>query len=849
MAWYDLYKLWTYAMAKDPQSHKRDQDFGGAGVTQPDAVPDIRADGSFWGGGKGMIRLRDSNDFIDLSTVTNRQSRYREYERLQNMAEIEFAMNVFSDESCVAGETLISTPFFGNVSIEWLTKNKSGEKFAVYCWDFEKDDFTIGWAYDPRVVKEAPTVKVIFDDGSFEIMTDDHRTLLEDNTWSQAGKLKFGDELKAFYRIPARQSLNGQKHSQFPRIRTKDKGWIHERQFIDEWRSGKVDEKLAKTNEISRMIAGGLSTNKIAKLTGHQWVVINNWLSKAGFSVREMKWLGKRSATRRVIDVRPHGTMDVYDLSVEGHENFCTDSIVCHNCQRGENGHPFEMTVADKEIEEELEFLFWHKKMLNLDQKKMWGWYKNLFVMGDFFLEVIIDPERPSDGIMNVMPLPADSVYRIETTKGRLIEFQQSKEGPDYQSLARVEVTKATRSDLQQATAVRFAPDQVIHIRIGDDRKTYYPYGISLIESARGPAHQLRLMEDAMVVYRLIRAPERRVFYIDVAQLPPFKAEAFIDRMKDQFKKKKVATNKGGGTGVSAIEERWHSQPADEDFWIPIRPNSNTRVETLPGAQNLGEIDDAIYFRNKLFTALQFPKNYINQEDPGQTRITLSAQDVKFARLIERLQAYMEDGLWDIADRHLKLRGFPTERYEDLKIKMTPPSEWRELSRAEVVTNRINNAGSLKGSQLLSDFDVLVEWLKYSEKDAKEMIARNKIQKLEDLKLQVMAQNPILLGVGTPGGEGKDGQEMGTEAGGQQPMPGGEGQPPPGQEGQQPPPEGGQPPEGGEQKGLPQGGQPPQGGGPPLESPSSEDVKKFDLGIEDFASGKDEEDIDYSEED
>jgi len=182
---------------------------------------------------------------------------------------------------------------------------------------------------------------------------------------------------------------------------------------------------------------------------------------------------------------------------------------------------------------------------------------------------------------------------------------------------------------------------------------------------------------------------------------------------------------------------------------------------------------------------------------------------------------------------------------------MTPPSEWRELSRAEVVTNRINNAGSLKGAQILSDYDVLVLWLKYSEKEAKELIARNKIQKLEDLKLQVMAQNPILLGVGTPGGEGKDGQEMGTEAGGQQPMPGGDGQQPPpeGQEGQQPPPEGGQqPPEGGDQ-GLPQGGQKPQGGGPPLETPSSEDVKKFDLGIEDFGSGKDEEDIDYSEED
>jgi len=842
VAWSDLYKLWTFATAKDPQSLKRDQGFSGAGVSQPDAVPDIRQDGSFWGGGKGMVRLRDSNDFIDLSTVTNRQSRYREYERLQNMAEIEFAMNVFADEACVAGKTLVSTPFYGQVTIEWLAEHKADEKFAVYCWDFEKQDYTIGWAYAPRVVKEAPTVKVIFDDGSYEIMTDDHRVLLENNEWIQAGQLEFGSELKAFYRIPANQRLNGMSSNQFPRIKSKDKGWINERQLIDEWRTGKTNDDLAKTNRIANMISSGLSIRKIIELTGHQYTVIDNWIRKAGFSVKELKWLGNKEETRRVIDVRPHETMKVYDLSVEKHENFCTDSIVCHNCQVGENGHPFDITVKDKEIEEELKFLFWHKKMLNLDSQKMWGWYKNLFVMGDFFMELIIDPENPADGIMNVMPLPADSVYRIETTKGKLIEFQQSKEGPDYQSLARVEVTKATRADLQQATAIRFAPDQIVHIKIGDDRKTYYPYGVSLIEAARGPAHQLRLMEDAMVVYRLIRAPERRVFYIDVQNLPPFKAEAFIDRMKDQFKKKKVATNRG--SGVNSIEERWHAQPADEDFWIPIRPNSNTRVETLPGANNLGEIDDAIYFRNKLFTALQFPKNYINQEDPGQTRITLSAQDVKFARLIERLQSYMRNGILDIADRHLKLRGYPEERYEDLKIKMTPPSEWRELSRAEVITNRINNAGSLKGMQLYSDYDLFTNVLKHSEKESKEMIARNKIQKLEDLKLQVMAQNPILLGVGSPSEQ--EGQEMGTEAGGQNPMPGGDGsqpdQPPQGQE---------QPPEQGQEqppKGLPQGAQEQGPQGPPIEEPSSEDIKKFDLGIDDFGSDPDEEDIDYSEE-
>ena len=180
-------------------------------------------------------------------------------------------------------------------------------------------------------------------------------------------------------------------------------------------------------------------------------------------------------------------------------------------------------------------------------------------------------------------------MYKVVTTKGRLVEYQQSKEGPDYQSLTRSQVAIATDIELQQSTAIRFSPNQVVHFCLGEDRKTFYPYGQSLIEPARGPAHQLRLMEDAMLVYRLTRAPERRVFYIDVGQLPPFKAEAFVERMKDQFRKKKVGTSTGAG--ANSIEERWHAPAADEDYWLPIRPNANTRIETLPGAQNLGEID------------------------------------------------------------------------------------------------------------------------------------------------------------------------------------------------------------------------------------------------------------------
>ncbi len=829
----------------------------GAGISQPDAIPDIRAgqDGN-WGGGGGAIKLRDTNDFVDLSTVTNRIHRYKEYERLRNMAEIEMAMTVFADEACIAGNTKVATPH-GFRTIKELAETETG-RFLVYCYDPDKRDYTLGWAFNPRKVKTAPTVKVMLDDGSYFITTDDHEILLRNGSWTETGKLDYGHELMPFYRLEARQDLTKVKTNQFPRIWTHDRGWIHERQFVDEWTTGHVKEDLKTVNSYCQMIAEGLTVRQITKLTGNKFVTVRDRLKNAGFSNKEMKWLGNKADRRRVIGVQPWKEIDVYDMSVEKHKNFATDWGIVHNCQKDDEGYVMTVVTDNQEVKEEVEWLLFHRKMLNFDQKKMWDLAKRLFINGDFFYELIIDVENPKNGVIGLIPLPPDSVYRIETTKGKLVEFQQSKEGPDYQSLARVEVTQATEADLQQATAIRFAPSQVIHIKIGDDRKTFYPYGISLIEAARGPAHQLRLMEDAMVVYRLTRAPERRVFYIDVHSLNPAKAEAFIERMKDQFKKKKVVSGKGRQAGASSVEERWHAPAADEDYWIPIRPNSNTRVETLPGAQNLGEIDDTVYFRNKLFTALHFPKNYFNNEDTQTTRISLSAQDIKFARMIERLQAHIEDAFWEICDRHLRLMGYTEESYEDLELKMTAPSDWRELTRAEVTTNRLNNAANLKGSQLMADFDILTLWLKYTVEEAKEMLSRLKIQKLEELKLQIIAQNPGLLGVGLPG---PDDQEIGTEPGGPNPELG----PEMGAQGDTM----GMPPGGGAAGGMPTGamgmrkymdgdpeGAPPEGGmeppiagsANPIPDATETDIKRFDLEIKDFSQEMDQEEEDRSEE-
>jgi hypothetical protein len=834
--WTDFFKIFQFSSEPDPLAQRKDpRQFTSAGISQPEALGADIQNGQVSG---GMSSYRQTNDMIDTTTLSNRAMRYKEYERLRNVPEIEMAMTVFADEACVAGDTKIATPF-GFITIKELVEKKKDERFLVYCYDFEKKDYTLGWAFEPRLVKIAPTIKITLDNGTTFTATSDHRVLQKNGEWTETGKLKFGDELMPFYRVPAHSSFTKIKHAQFPRIMSFNKGWIHEKQFIEDWKSGKTSKNYQIVNRACRMISGGLTTRQISQQIELDWHTIEDRLYKEGFSFKEIKRLTAMGEKRRVVGVHEAPTQEVYDISVEKHKCFATDSVILHNCQKDENGNMFKITTENQDIKDEIEFLFLNRKMLNLNRNG-WSWFKNLCIFGDHFVEIVINPDNPKEGIYRCMSLPPETMYRIETVKGRVIEYQQSKEGPDYQAIVRGSTGELTDAELGQTTAIRFAASQIIHFRIGDDRKTFYPYGQSLVEPARAPAHSLRLMEDAMVVYRLTRAPERRVFYIDVGQLPPFKAEAFMDRIKDQFRKRKIANN-SGSPGANQVEERWMPPAQDEDYWLPTRPNSATKIDTLPGAENLGEIDDSVYFRNKLLTALNFPKNYFNNEDANATRITLSAQDVKFARMIERLQSHFEDGILEIAERHLQLRGFPEDSYRDLRVKMTPPSDWRELSRAEVVNARYGNAGTLKSSQLMSDFDIMTKILKYNQDDTEEMMARLKIQKLEDLKLQVLAQNPQLLGVGIPGEEGGESPELGAQAGGPTGMPEPEGMPP----------------SGGMDAGMPPQDSPESASGMPsvekgtaepsnIADPSNDEIKKYDLELQDYDSESDMEDIDYS---
>jgi len=308
------------------------------------------------------------------------------------------------------------------------------------------------------------------------------------------------------------------------------------------------------------------------------------------------------------------------------------------------------------EVIEEVEKLFDRIRL----ERVYWDLVRGTCKFGDTFIEVVANANSMEDGIMKIKVLNPYYIMRIEDKYGYLKTFiqeiptQQYNSG-DWQS--------------QKSTYLELDKNQIIHFRLQTSDPKYYPYGKSILAGAIRVYRSLKLMEDAMLVYRLSRAPERRIFYVDIGNLPSSKAEAFLENMKTRFKKEKFHNN-------NQIDGRFNPLAVDEDFFIPVRGNQGTKVDTLKGAENLGEVDDVKYFRDKLLATLKIPKDYIVEYDKSPERkANLSQLDVKFARVIQRIQDCVAVGLGEIAKKHLEMIGYPKTIIKNLKIELPDPSD------------------------------------------------------------------------------------------------------------------------------------------------------------------------------
>ena len=295
-------------------------------------------------------------------------------------------------------------------------------------------------------------------------------------------------------------------------------------------------------------------------------------------------------------------------------------------------------------------------------------WTRNTCKYGDNFVYLKLDSEK---GIVGCMQLPNIEIERLE--RGMAARSVNAEVDPKEKGLRFNWKVK----DME------FNSWEVAHFRLlGDDRKL--PYGTSMLEKARRIWKQLLLSEDAMLIYRTSRAPERRVFKVFVGNMDDKDVEAYVQRVANKFKRDQIVDNKTGN-----VDLRFNQMAVDQDYFVPVRDVSQTMpIETLAGAQNLSEIADIEYIQKKLVTALRVPKAYLGFEEVVGDGKNLSLQDIRFARTINKIQKAMIAEMNKIAIIHLFILGFEDD-LQNFTLGLTNPSKQADLLMIDVWKEKV----------------------------------------------------------------------------------------------------------------------------------------------------------------
>ena len=430
----------------------------------------------------------------------------------------------------------------------------------------------------------------------------------------------------------------------------------------------------------------------------------------------------------RIERVRDYEEMDHYPEITRALDIYADDSMTY-----AEDGKTVQVMSDDDKIVGELEELLYQR--LDIDFH-LWTWIRNMCKYGDHFnLLDIVNKE----GVLGAIALPVSEVEREEgyNNDPNSLRFKWTSQGNTV-----------------------FENYQISHLRIlGDDR--FLPYGRSVLDSSRKVWKQLLMAEDAMLIYRISRAPERRVFYVDVGNIPPRDVDSYMQAARDKLKRVAVV-----GESTGNVDYRYNPESILEDFFIPVRGDRGSRIETLPGGENAAAIEDIEYLQNKLFISLGVPKSYLTAEEDLSGKSTLAQEDIKFARTIQRIQKIVVSELAKISLVHLYLRGYDESSIYNFDLRLTNPSTVTEMMHLELMGSRFSTANDMADSSLLSHEYIQKEILKLS---ASEIVDINlQIEKeaqnahiIEQLK---MGEQPDPMGGDAPPASG--GEEDAAEEGG-----------------------------------------------------------------------------------
>ena len=429
---------------------------------------------------------------------------------------------------------------------------------------------------------------------------------------------------------------------------------------------------------------------------------------------------------------RDYDTMDM-DPILSSALDIYADECLTYN----EVGKMITVHSTNNNVKRILENLF--DEILNV-RFNLWSWTRNMCKYGDFYLKLYITPEY---GIYMVEPISAYNVERIENsdpTNKRYVKFQLRP------------------TDTSQAEILENY--EVAHFRLISD-SNFLPYGKSMIEGGRRVWKQLSLMEDAMLISRIMRAPERRIFYTDIGNIPPNEVDAYMQKMMDKMKKVPYIDEQTGEYNL-----RFNLQNMIEDYYIPVRGgDSGTKIDTLAGMEWTG-IDDLEYIKTKMMAALKIPKAFLGYEEGISGKATLASEDVRFARTIQRLQRIISSELSKIAIVHLYAQGYRDESLVDFELELTNPSTIFEKEKIEIWQDKVSVSIDMVENKFFSYKWIYKNIFNMSEDDIKEVqeqVVEDAKQRYRFTKIEEDGDDPAkpFKKIGGGSGGGDDDEEGG----------------------------------------------------------------------------------------
>ena len=416
------------------------------------------------------------------------------------------------------------------------------------------------------------------------------------------------------------------------------------------------------------------------------------------------------------------------------------DIVADESTLKNDMGEVLAIKSPDEDIQKILYNLFYD--VLNIEFN-LWPWIRNMCKYGDFFLKLEIAEDF---GVYNVIPYTAFHIQRLEGDKDNPTEvkYQFDPEGVDASDYGYYNVPNQ-----DNGRSIIFDNYEMAHFRLLTDMN-FLPYGRSYIEPARKLFKQYTLMEDAMLIHRIVRAPEKRIFYMNVGSIPPNEVDAFMEKTVSKMKRTPYVNQETGEYNL-----KYNMQNSLEDFFIPVRGNdASTKIESANGLQWDG-ISDVEYLRDKLFAALKVPKAFMGYDENTDGKATLAAQDIRFARTIERIQRIITSELYKIALVHLYTQGYRDEQLANFELSLTNPSIIYDQERVALMKEKMDLAAQMTETNLFpTDFiyDHLFHLSEDQYDDYRDLIREDAKRKFRISQIEAEGNDPVESGksYGTP---------------------------------------------------------------------------------------------------